>query len=201
MKPQYHTLKSKIIPKRFIGNNSLHFIIACTILSLHILCLSAFLFTPLESFSQHKKTKHLEDFFTKIKADSTALYHFFESMPKGGDIHHHAHGSVYAEEVFLREKFGNNYLNWAEKTPVFIPNKLSYVHPIMAFDWEKIIIKEKTGLLMLFLVFFGFQLFSEFIITNFLVVEFNFISYGTIFSFVFYMLVKTMQTRKILSVE
>ena len=61
---------------------------------------------------------------------------------------------IYAEEVFLREKFGNNYLNWAEKTPIFIPNNLSYDHPIMTFDWKKIIIKEKTGLFMLFLVFF-----------------------------------------------
>ena len=107
----------------------------------------------------------------------------------------------FAEEVFLREKFGNNYLNWAEKTPIFIPNKLSYDHPIMAFDWKKIIIKEKTGLFMLFLVFFGFQLFSQFVITNFLLVEFNFITYGTIFSFIFYIIIKTMQSSKLFSVE
>ena len=108
---------------------------------------------------------------------------------------------IYAEEVFLREKFGNNYLNWAEKTPIFIPNNLSYDHPIMTFDWKKIIIKEKTGLFMLFLVFFGFQLFSGFVITHFLVVEFNFITYGTIFSFVFYTVIKTMQSSKLFSVE
>ena len=108
---------------------------------------------------------------------------------------------IFAEEVFLREKFGNNYLNWAEKTPIFIPNKLSYDHPIMAFDWKKIIIKEKTGLFMLFLVFFGFQLFSQFVITNFLLVEFNFITYGTIFSFIFYIIIKTMQSSKLFSVE
>ena len=108
---------------------------------------------------------------------------------------------IYAEEVFLREKFGNNYLNWAEKTPIFIPNNLSYDHPIMTFDWKKIIIKEKTGLFMLFLVFFGFQLFSGFVITHFLVVEFNFITYGTIFSFVFYIVIKTMQSSKLFSVE
>ena len=108
---------------------------------------------------------------------------------------------ICAEEVFLREKFGNNYLNWAEKTPIFIPNKLSYDHPIMTFNWKKIIIKEKTGLLMLFLVFFGFQLFSGFVITNFLVVEFNFITHVTIFSFVFYIIVKTMQSSKLFSVE
>lgn len=28
---------------------------------------------------------------------------------------------IYAEEVFLRQKFGNTYLKWAEKTPVFMP--------------------------------------------------------------------------------
>ena len=63
------------------------------------------------------------------------------------------------KKFFLREKFGNNYLNWAEKTPIFIPNNLSYDHPIMTFDWKKIIIKEKTGLFMLFLVFLGSSFF------------------------------------------
>lgn len=49
---------------------------------------------------------------------------------------------ILLKKFFLREKFGNNYLNWAEKTPIFIPNKLCYDHPIMAFDWKKIIIKK-----------------------------------------------------------
>lgn len=32
---------------------------------------------------------------------------------------------IYAEECFLREKFGQEYLDWSAKTPIFIPNIFS----------------------------------------------------------------------------
>ena len=39
---------------------------------------------------------------------------------------------MYAEDSFLRQKFGNTYLDWAKKTPAFIPSlcKLNS-HPIL----------------------------------------------------------------------
>ena len=33
---------------------------------------------------------------------------------------------VFAEEAFLREKFGAAYLDWASRTPIFIPLKLKW---------------------------------------------------------------------------
>lgn len=50
-------------------------------------------------------------------------------------------------------------------------------------------------------IIFAEEVFYRFVITNFLVVEFNFITYGTIFSFIFYIIEKTMQSSKLFSVE
>lgn len=108
---------------------------------------------------------------------------------------------IYAEEVFLKKKFGNTYLKWATNTPIFIPNTLSYQHPKRAFNWKKIIIREKTGLFMLFLVFFGFQIFTDFVNTRVLYLEFNFITYGFIFSSITYSAIKTLQLLKLIRID
>ncbi len=42
-------------------------------------------------------TKKIEDIFSNLKQQPEKLASFFKIMPKGGDIHHHASGSPYAE--------------------------------------------------------------------------------------------------------
>ncbi len=70
---------------------------------------------------------------------------------------------VYAEEAFLREKFGDVYLQWAALTPIFIPFKLKWQRSESPFLWKKVLKQEKNGFLALFLVFFLFDLLSEWI--------------------------------------
>ncbi len=41
----------------------------------------------------------MNDYYNKIKNNPEALLHFFEHMPKGGDIHHHALGALWAEDI------------------------------------------------------------------------------------------------------
>lgn len=65
---------------------------------------------------------------------------------------------VYAEEEFLRDKFGADYLKWAAETPIFFPKKLKWEKPDAPFHWRKVIKQEKNGFLALFLVFFLFEL-------------------------------------------
>lgn len=68
---------------------------------------------------------------------------------------------VFAEEAFLREKFGDVYLQWAAVTPIFIPFKLKWQRSDSPFLWRKVLKQEKNGFLALFLVFFLFNLLSE----------------------------------------
>ncbi|KAB7530844.1 DUF1295 domain-containing protein [Flagellimonas olearia] len=76
---------------------------------------------------------------------------------------------MFAEEQFLRKKFGMTYLHWSERVPAFIPNFKQYRQPIMTFSWKKVLKQEKNGLFNLFIIFFAFDMTGELIngTTNF----------------------------------
>ncbi|WP_348812702.1 adenosine deaminase [Flavobacterium maritimum] len=50
-------------------------------------------------------------YFEKIRNNEVALTAFFSQMPKGGDLHHHYSGSVYAEPILQYAILENFYLN------------------------------------------------------------------------------------------
>lgn len=64
---------------------------------------------------------------------------------------------IFAEEAFLREKFGRKYLEWTGKVPPFLPRTLNWNAPDLQFSWKKVLKKEKNGLFALFLVFYIFE--------------------------------------------
>jgi protein-S-isoprenylcysteine O-methyltransferase Ste14 len=70
---------------------------------------------------------------------------------------------MFAEEQFLRGKFGDPYLEWAEKVPPFIPRFKGFIPPGSPFSWKKVLRKEKNGLAATFLVFFAFDVAGELI--------------------------------------
>ena len=51
------------------------------------------------------------DYFEKIRDNEVALTAFFSQMPKGGDLHHHYSGSIYAEPILERAILDDFYLN------------------------------------------------------------------------------------------
>ncbi|WP_417941649.1 adenosine deaminase [Flavobacterium sp. RS13.1] len=51
------------------------------------------------------------NYFEKIRNNEAALTAFFQQMPKGGDLHHHFSGSVYAEPLLERVIAEDFYLN------------------------------------------------------------------------------------------
>ena len=65
---------------------------------------------------------------------------------------------MFAEEQFLRGKFGETYLKWAEEVPAFLPGFRRYIPPDAPMNWKKVLKKEKNGLAATFLVFFIFDL-------------------------------------------
>ncbi|MEW6002647.1 MAG: isoprenylcysteine carboxylmethyltransferase family protein [Nitrospirota bacterium] len=50
-----------------------------------------------------------------------------------------------AEEVFLQKKFGDTFLEWAEKTPTFLPKFKNWQQPTLAFSLKNILKREYTG--------------------------------------------------------
>ena len=51
------------------------------------------------------------DYFEKIRNNEAELTAFFSQMPKGGDLHHHFSGSIYAEPLLERAIADDFYLN------------------------------------------------------------------------------------------
>ena len=64
---------------------------------------------------------------------------------------------MYAEEQFLRKKFGAEYLRWSSTVPAFLPNFRKFTSSKISFSWKKVFKKEKNGLSALFLIFFMFD--------------------------------------------
>lgn len=67
---------------------------------------------------------------------------------------------MFAEEQFLREKFGDVYTTWANKIPAFIPalKRRTFVKPLYPFSLKKVLKKEKNGLAAVFIVFSLFDI-------------------------------------------
>jgi protein-S-isoprenylcysteine O-methyltransferase Ste14 len=68
---------------------------------------------------------------------------------------------MFAEEQFLRRKFGEAYLEWGKKAPAFIPGFKGFKKPEIPFNWKKVLRKEKNGLVAVFLIFFLFNIVGE----------------------------------------
>ncbi len=102
---------------------------------------------------------------------------------------------VYAEEEFLREKFGDVYLQWTANTHIFIPFKLRWQRSDSPFLWKKVLIQEKNGFLALFLVFFLFELLSEWIETQQWAISKPWLLAMVIFSTLSYIIIKLLKRR------
>lgn len=76
-------------------------------------------------------------YFEKIRNNEAALTAFFSQMPKGGDLHHHYSGSVYAEPILEYAITENFYLNI--ETMMVAREKPSYG------NWEQFSILKSKG--------------------------------------------------------
>jgi len=59
---------------------------------------------------------------------------------------------MFAEEQFLRKKFGQEYLNWADKTPAFFPKFSLYKKAKLEFSLKNVLKREYNGFFNLVLI-------------------------------------------------
>ncbi|ASV30915.1 MULTISPECIES: methyltransferase family protein [Flavobacteriaceae] len=105
---------------------------------------------------------------------------------------------MYAEESFLRQKFGNIYLDWAKKTPAFMPSFKYYQKAKYPFSIKKALKKEKNGLAAVFLIFWVFSFIGEMIKLQAIKFEYDFWFYGALASSIIYIVLKIMKKQKLL---
>lgn len=71
---------------------------------------------------------------------------------------------MFAEEAFLRKKFGDEYLAWASKTPAFIPRFKNYKKPHCPFSLKKVLRKEYNGFFEIIIAMFILEELGELIL-------------------------------------
>ncbi len=97
---------------------------------------------------------------------------------------------MFAEEAFLRRKFGNIYLDWAAVTPAFIPALRAPVKAKYPFSIRKVLKKEKNGVWALFLLFYIFELTAQWAVTGTIHFEKTFWFWGAAGSTILYIVLK-----------
>ena len=73
---------------------------------------------------------------------------------------------IFAEEMFLRRKFGEAYLKWAARTPVFIPKFSQWEPSPLPFSWKKILRREYHGVVGVVMSLFFLEITSDFWVGN-----------------------------------
>lgn len=61
---------------------------------------------------------------------------------------------IFAEEAFLRNKFGDEFLHWANRTPAFIPRINQYKKSNLPFSTKNVLRREYNGFFAVIVVFF-----------------------------------------------
>jgi len=73
---------------------------------------------------------------------------------------------IFAEEAYLREKFGDEYLAWASVTPAFVPNLRNYTKPNLPFSLRNVLKREYNGFFAVIIVLFILECAGELIAEN-----------------------------------
>lgn len=68
---------------------------------------------------------------------------------------------IFAEEAFLREKFGDEFLEWASRTPVFVPRFSQYKKATLPFSLRNVLRKEYNSFFAVIVVFFILETLGE----------------------------------------
>jgi protein-S-isoprenylcysteine O-methyltransferase Ste14 len=69
---------------------------------------------------------------------------------------------IYAEEEFLRAKFGAEFQRWADATPCFLPSFRRWQPPALPFSWKSVLAREYSTLFATILTFFFLEVTGDY---------------------------------------
>ncbi len=73
---------------------------------------------------------------------------------------------MFAEEQFLRKKFGKAYDKWSASVPAVIPKSFKYVKPVLPFSVKTVLHREYNSFFNVFLIFLVLDVFRNFTMTG-----------------------------------
>lgn len=108
---------------------------------------------------------------------------------------------MFAEEKFLRGKFGEEYVRWAERTPAFIPDLRNYEKPALPFSFRNVLNREYTAPLVIIGAFTFMDLIRDILAEGELDLETSWL-FALIITLMAYIVLRTLRTKTgILRVE
>jgi protein-S-isoprenylcysteine O-methyltransferase Ste14 len=87
---------------------------------------------------------------------------------------------IFAEEEFLRRKFGTEFEEWAQCTPAIVPRLSGWKTPSLPFSLRNVLKREYTGLLGIVACFFGLELVEHYVVEGRLVWEPHYLVLGAL---------------------
>jgi protein-S-isoprenylcysteine O-methyltransferase Ste14 len=73
---------------------------------------------------------------------------------------------MFAEEQFLRRKFGEAYDIWAEKVSAFIPFHVKFIRPKLRFSMRNVLKREYNSFVNIFVIFAVLDLFRNYFLSE-----------------------------------
>jgi protein-S-isoprenylcysteine O-methyltransferase Ste14 len=73
---------------------------------------------------------------------------------------------MFAEEQFLRRKFGEIYDKWSEKVSAFIPYSFHYIKPNLPFSVKNVLKREYNSFVNIFVIFTLLDLFRNYFLSE-----------------------------------
>ncbi len=73
---------------------------------------------------------------------------------------------MFAEEQFLRRKFGEAYDKWSGKVAAFFPYKFNWISPKLGFSLRNVLKREYNSFVNIFIIFAILDLFRNFYLTG-----------------------------------
>jgi protein-S-isoprenylcysteine O-methyltransferase Ste14 len=73
---------------------------------------------------------------------------------------------IFAEEAYLRNKFGADYLVWAERTPVFFPRLRNFKKSKLPFSLKNVLRREYNGFFAVILCMFLLETIGEWVVAR-----------------------------------
>ncbi len=73
---------------------------------------------------------------------------------------------MFAEEQFLRKKFGDLYDRWSENVKAVLPSFGNYIPPRLSFSLRTVLRREYNSFVNIFVIFFALDLVRNYIITG-----------------------------------
>ena len=73
---------------------------------------------------------------------------------------------MFAEEQYLRRKFGDIYDKWSENVSSFIPYSLKFIPPNLPFSVRNVLKREYNSFVNIFVIFIALDLFRNYFLSE-----------------------------------